>query len=148
MMENQSASAVTTTISLRQDGSPQPGEAGAPKGGGEWADGLSTSKLRWIRAVYNFADRDTAVSLFSEPGRNIKAHAWISATAFSLHHSSFSVIFMDSPSNAQTALRTSGRVPRIGQQRISQTYVLGSIIATTRPFNAAPPIEWLASLLA
>ena len=70
-----------------------------------------------IRAVYKLAERDGATNSFNDPNSNVQilvTSLRISATAINLYHNYSDVIFVDTPSNAQTALQASGQVLRIG----------------------------------
>ena len=80
-----------------------------------------------IRAQHKAAERDDIVESFNDRASNLQilvTSLRISATALNLQNDCSDVIFVDTPSNAQSALQAGGRVSRIGQRRICHMYVL------------------------
>ena len=70
-----------------------------------------------IRARHDPGERDETVAQFNDkncPVQCLVTSLRISATALNLQKDCLDVIFIDPPSNAQTALQAGGRVCRIG----------------------------------
>ena len=77
-------------------------------------------KIAGIRAEHKTAERDDIVDGFDDKTSNLQilvTSLRISATALNLQNGCSDVIFIDAPSNAQSALKAGGRELRIGQRR-------------------------------
>ena len=80
-----------------------------------------------VRAQHKIAERDNIVDSFNDWTSNLQilvTSLRISATALNLQSGCSDVIFINTPSNAQSALQAGNRVSRIGQRRICHMYVL------------------------
>ena len=80
-----------------------------------------------VRASHKAVDREKVISAFKDPRHPVQiliTSMRISATAINLQTTCSDVIFVDVPSNANTAQQAAGRVLRIGQERTCRFWIL------------------------